>query len=60
MEASPAGEDAVGEEADVGVVGLDGIVVALPFHGDAIFGACQFVLKAEEIFVGFELGVRCV
>ena len=53
FEARPTGEDAVREEPDVGVVGLDGIVVALAFYGDAIFGAGQFVLKAEEVFVGF-------
>src|SRR5450755_277263 len=57
MEAGPAGEEAVGEQADVGVVGLDRIVVALAFDGDAIFGAGQFVLQAQEIFVGFELRV---
>ena len=53
FEAGPAGEDAVGEQADVGVVGLDGVVVALAFHGDAIFGAGQFVLQSQEVFVGF-------
>lgn len=39
LEAGPLGEEAVGKQADVGVVRLDGVVVALAFHGDAIFGA---------------------
>jgi hypothetical protein len=39
FEAGPLGEEAVGEQADVGVVRLDGVVVALAFHGDAVLGA---------------------
>ena len=39
LEAGPSGEDVVGEQADVGVVFLNGIVVALAFDGDAVFGA---------------------
>ena len=52
-EAAEAGYEAVGEERDVGVVVLDGFVVAAALDGDAIFGAGEFVLEAEEIFVGF-------
>ena len=55
--AGPAGEEAVGEEADVGVIGLDGIVVMFAIDGDAIFGAGEFVLEAEEVSVGFELRI---
>ena len=55
--AGPGGEEAVGELEDVGVIGLDGVVVILAGDGDAVFGAGEFVLQAEEIFVGFELGV---
>src|SRR5580698_3818519 len=53
--AGPGGEEAVGELADVGVIGLDGVVVIFASDGDAIFGAGEFVLQAEEILVGFEL-----
>src|SRR5580698_7905405 len=55
--AGPAGEEAVGELEDVGVIGLDGVVVIFAGDGDAVFGAGEFVLQAEEIFVGFELRV---
>jgi hypothetical protein len=55
--AGPGGEEAVGELADVGVIGLDGVVVVFAGDGDAIFGAGEFVLQAEEILVGLELGI---
>ena len=55
--AAPGGEDAVGKLADVGVIGLDGVVVIFAGDGDAVFRAGEFILEAEEIFVGFELGV---
>src|SRR5277367_6280520 len=56
-EAAKAGDEAVGEEGDVGVVVLDGFVVAAALDGDAVFGAGEFVLETHEIFVGFELGI---
>ena len=52
-EAAEASDEAVREERDVGVVVLHGFVVATAFDGDAIFGAGEFVLEAEEILVGF-------
>jgi hypothetical protein len=55
--AGPRGEYAVGKLADVGVIALDGVVVVFAGDGDAIFGTGKFVLQAQEIFVGFELGV---
>jgi len=51
--AGPAGEEAVGELEDVGVIGPDAVVVIFAGDGDAVFGACEFVLEAEEIFVRF-------
>src|ERR1700721_2965414 len=47
--AAHAGNEAVGEESDEGVVVLDGFVVAAAFDGDTVFGAGEFVLDAEEI-----------
>ena len=55
--AGPRGEEAVGELKDVGVIGLDGVVVIFAGDGDAVFGAGEFVLEAEEVFVGFELRI---
>src|SRR5215470_6456329 len=57
LEAGPGCEHAVGPLADVGVVGLQGIIVTLACDGDAVFGAGQFVLKAQEVFVRLELGI---
>jgi hypothetical protein len=51
--AGPSREEAVGELADKGVIRLDGVVVVLAGDGDAVFGAGEFVLQAEEVFVGF-------
>ena len=36
---------------------MHGFVVAAAFDGDAVFRASQFVLQAEEVFVGFELRI---
>lgn len=55
--AGPGGEEAVRKLEDVGVIDLDRVVVTFPGDGDAIFGAGEFVLQAEEIFVGFELRI---
>jgi len=55
--AGPGGEDAVGELEDVGVIGLDGVVVVFAGDGNAVFGAGEFVLEAKKIFVGFQLRV---
>jgi hypothetical protein len=55
--AGPSGEEAVGELADVGVVGLDGVVVVLAGDSDAVFGSGELILQAEKIFVGFELRI---
>ena len=56
-ETGVGGDDVVGEKANVGVVGLNGIVVTLAGDGDAIFGTSKLVLKAEKIFVGLELRI---
>ena len=45
------------KQRDVRVVVLDGFVVAPPFHGDTVFRAGQFVLQAQEIFVGLQLRI---
>ena len=39
FEAGPSREDVVGEQANVGVVLLNGIVIALAFDGDAVLCA---------------------
>src|SRR5713226_1122133 len=57
LEAGPTGEHAVWEQADIGVVVLQGFVVAPPLDGDAVFCACQLVLQAQKILVGLELRV---
>lgn len=51
-EAAEAGYQTVGKEGDVGVVVLNGFVVAAALDGDAVLRAGQFVLEAEEILVG--------
>ena len=55
--AGPSCEDAVGELEDVGVIGLDRVVVAFTSDGDTVFSAGQFVLEAEKVFVGFQLRI---
>src|SRR5579859_5036198 len=53
-EAAEAGDQAVGEKRDVGVVVLNGFVVAAALDSDAVFRSSQLVLEAEKVFVGFE------
>src|SRR5450432_3712644 len=55
LEASHAGDQAVGEQRNVGVVVLHHLVVVAALDGDAIFRAGQLILQAHEIFVGFQL-----
>src|SRR5208282_457575 len=57
FESGYTSEEAVGELLDVGVVILQGVVVALPFDSDAVLGAGEFVLQSEEVFVGFQLRI---
>src|SRR5262245_53025932 len=57
FESWPSREQAVRELLDVGVVVLEGIVVALALDSDAILGAGKFILQAHEIFVGFQLRI---
>src|SRR5207245_10881729 len=57
LETCPAGKYARGELLDVGVVVLQGVVVALPCHGDAIFSAGQLVLQAQKVFVRLQLRI---
>ena len=57
LEAEHGRCDVVGEQLDIGVVALHGFVVLAALHRDAIFSAGQFVLQAQEIFVGFQLRI---
>src|SRR5712692_1296797 len=57
LEAGPTGEQAVGEQADKGVVVRQSFVVAPPLGGNAVFCACQLILQAQKILVGLELRV---
>src|SRR5713226_2670888 len=57
LEACPRGEQAIGEQPNVGVVVLQGIVVALALDGNTVLRPGQLVLQAEEVFIGLELGV---
>src|ERR1700730_4167888 len=52
-----AGDDVVGKQRDVGVVVLQDLIVVTTLDGDAIFRACQFILQAHKIFIGFELRI---
>src|ERR1035441_5898503 len=56
-EARQAGYDVVGEQPNVGVVVLQGIVVPLTLDGDTVLGAGQLVLQAQEVFVGAQLRI---
>ena len=42
---------------DISVVVLQCLVVALSFDGDAVFGAGELILQAQEVFVGFKLRI---
>src|SRR5208282_6826028 len=57
LEASPACEDAVRELADVSVVGLQRIVIALARDSNPIFGARQLVLQLQKTLVRLQLGI---
>src|ERR1700676_4293731 len=41
----------VREERNIGVVVLQRLVIATPLHRDAVFGASEFVLQTQEVFV---------
>ena len=49
-----SGNQIVRKLQQVSVVVLDRVVIALALDGDAVFGARQFVLQAQEIFIGLE------
>src|SRR5208337_1505531 len=57
LESSPPGKDVIREKTDVGVVILDGLVIAAALDGDAVFGSGQLVLKGQEVLIGFEIGI---
>ncbi len=57
LEAGDARPDAVGELQDEGVVVLDGVVVALAGHSDAVLRARQLILQAHELLAGAQLRV---
>src|SRR5208337_426411 len=50
-------KDVIREKTDVGVVILDGLVIAAALDGDAVFGSGQLVLKGQEVLIGFEIGI---
>src|SRR5579863_4510171 len=54
-ESRKARDDVVWEQADVGVVVLQGLVVATAFDGYPVFCARQLVLQAQEIFIRLQL-----
>jgi len=51
LEPGPSCENAARKLLDVSVVVLERIVVTLTFDGDPVFGAREFILQAEEVFV---------
>lgn len=57
LEAADAGDDAVGEAAQLGVVFLHLLVELATLRGDAVLGALQLLLQVEESLRGGELGV---
>src|ERR1039458_6415677 len=57
LEASPSRKNAVRKLLHVGVVVLQGVVIALAFDGDAVLGACEFVLQAQKVFVRLQLRI---
>src|SRR5207245_10278101 len=57
LESSPLGKDVIRKLLNVSVVILQSVVIALAFHGDAIFRAGQLILQAQEILVRLELRV---
>ena len=56
-QAEAACEEGAGELADAHVVPLHDLVVSLAGDGDAVFGASEFVLEADEVFVCLQFGV---
>src|ERR1035441_5148835 len=57
LEAGPSRKNAVRKLLHVGVVVLQGVVIALAFDGDAVLGACEFVLQAQKVFVRLQLRI---
>ena len=57
LEARPSSENVVRKQSDVGIVVLQCVVVAAPLHRDAVFGARQFILQMQEVFVRVELRI---
>jgi len=55
--ACESGDEVCRELANGGVVGLHGFVVALAFHGDAVFGAFELYAEFLEALVAFEIRV---
>src|SRR6266566_7360316 len=51
LESSPLGKDVIRKLLNVSVVILQSVVIALAFHGDAVFRAGQLILQAQEILV---------
>jgi hypothetical protein len=57
MEAGHIRPDAIGELANVDVVVLEDLVVALAFDGDAVFGSGQLIGEPGELLVALQVGV---
>src|SRR5438067_6930858 len=57
FEAHAGREQAVGELLDVSVVIAQSAIVALALNRDAVFGSGEFILQAQEIFVGLQLRI---
>src|SRR5438270_8469707 len=51
------GEQARGKLLHVRVVIPKRVVITLALDSNAVFGPCEFVLQAQEVFVGFQLGI---
>ncbi len=50
-------DDVLGEELQLGVVVLNGLVVDAARLQDPVFGAFQLELQALEVLIGLEIGV---
>src|SRR5690242_11884581 len=57
VESGPGGEDIVRKNAEVSIVILQDLIIAAALDRNAVLGAGEFVLKAQKVFVGFQLGV---
>src|SRR5918993_3623216 len=56
-ESHSTGEDDRGEALDLGVVGLDRVVVVLPSEGDLVLRRRELLLKVDQNRVGTQLRI---